>query len=411
MEHQEYTSLSLTTDYFEKLLFTIQNLFMEKHKFESIPKSTQFFGYGNYDESKPNLKKELESISSDFVNGKYLYDKTREFHKGKPIIKINNYYKSLILVYLGYDDIKTFIDEQELSDLKLNKQLSLIYDDKINQTYYYLNYYFGEDNTIIKGQTVISNNWKKIHHTYIYRQDDGTIKEHYNYGGIIRREDTIHINTKTLLDGKLVEGASEIYYIGHNDPSNVNFLIGNYCAFDMYTNTVAGKIILEKCESKEDMESKSLDETIPPYIALEIRNKRIINQGIVPKHYLELSENSPYSSIYGKIPGTYTLIFHLENGFKETLKFKINSTNFKTTPLMENVYFEEDNLELLNKGSIIHFNFKFAGIIALNKVDIYFKTYYLKQGKEKLKGTFSGIDNENRLVSGQVSIDYSPNSL
>ncbi|MGB5668146.1 MAG: hypothetical protein WBM53_14995, partial [Maribacter sp.] len=59
-----------------------------------------------------------------------------------------------------------------------------------------------------------------------------------------------------------------------------------------------------------------------------------------------------------------------------------------------------------NKGSIVHFSFDFAGIIAFDRVDIYFKTYYLKEDSEMQKGVFSGIDNENRLVNGEVSISY-----
>ena len=89
----------------------------------------------------------------------------------------------------------------------------------------------------------------------MYPQDDGSFKTHHSFGSIVRREDTLHIKTKTLLDGKLVEGGSEIYYIGHNDPSNTKFLIGTYCTFDIYTQTVAGKSIFEKCESREEMEA------------------------------------------------------------------------------------------------------------------------------------------------------------
>lgn len=406
MEKQEYLSLSLTSEVFNMVLEAIHNKFKEKHNLHNLPKASQLYGYGNFDESKSSLKNDFEDISSDFVNGKYLYDKTREFHKGKPVIKLNKYYKTLILLYLGYNDIQEFIDKHQLNSEETEKQLSLIYDKNTQKTYYYLNYYFGEDNTIIKGQTVISNNWKKIQHTYIYRQEDGSVKEHYNFGNIIRREDTIHINTKTLLDGKLVEGASEVYYIGHIEPSNVSYLIGSYCAYDIYTNTVAGKIILEKCNSKEEMIEKSKNENIPPYIAQEIRNKRIINNSIVPKNHLELSENSPYASIYDSIPGKYQLTFKFSNGNVEKLDFKILKNNFRIIPLTENVYFEKDKIDLLNKGSVIHFSFEFAGIIALDKVDIYFKTYFLREGNENPDGVYSGIDKEGKLVSDSLSIIF-----
>lgn len=407
MKKQEVDSLPLTSAYFSILLEHLQDTFRTKHKLQELPKSMQFFGYSNYDPEKPNLKSDLERIGSEFINGKYLYDKVRDFHKGKPIIKLNRYYKSVVLLYLGYDSIDAFLDGNRLEELKEEKQRSLLYDENASKTYYYLNYYFGEDDVILKGETIISNNWKKIKHAYVYPQEDGSYKEHHNFGNIVRREDTIHMHTKTLLDGKLVEGANEIYYIGHNDPSNANYLIGTYCTFDIYTNTVAGQSILEKCESREDMEVRSKKPNIPPYIAMEIRNKRIVNKSVVPKHFLEISNVSPYASIYESLSGNYELTFRFPDGYEENLTFEILATNFKIVPKTENVYIEKDSLDLLNKGSVVHFSFDFAGIIALDRVDIYFKTYYLKEDSEIQDGVFSGIDNENRLVNGEVGIRFS----
>lgn len=408
MNKQEFSSLSLTSDYFNLMLNAILYQFKEKHQLTHLPKSSQLYGYGNYDESKPSLKEDFEEISTDFINGKYLYDKTREFHKGKPIIKLNKYYKELILAYLNIEDIASFINENSISEDEKEKQLLLVYDRNTDKTDYYVNYYFGEDNVILKGKTVITNNWKKIRHTFVYPQEDGSIKEHYDFGNITRREDTVHIHTKTLLDGKLVEGATEIYYIGHNEPSYAKFLIGSYCAFDVYTNTVAGETILEKCSSKEQMEEKCLSEIIPPYIALEIRNKRIVNKSVVPKTFLEISANSPYASIYGKIPGTYEITFLLSEGIEEVFQFQILKNNFRITTLTKDVYIENDAISLLNKGSILHLKLDFAGIILLHSIDIYFKTYYLKGNKKEYKCVFSGIDNENRLVNGKGKLKFKP---
>lgn len=399
-------SLILTSGYFKILHDKVLETFKKKHNLKNISKTFQLYGYGQFDENKPNLKDDFEEIGADFINGKYLYDKSRELYKGKPLIKLSAYYKSVMLLYIGYEDFKDFMDDHELSQNDIDKQLNLINDEDIDKTYYYINYYYGEDDEILKGQTIITNNWKKIKHTYIYPQDDGTLREHYNYGNIIRREDTLHINTKTLLDGKLVEGASEIYYIGHKEPSNLNYLVGTYCTFDIYTNTVAGRCILEKCESKEVMEEKSKDPNIPAYIALEVRNKRIINNSSIPKNSLELSKMSPFASIYYCIPGIYEITFKFDDNFTEVLKFEIIATNYKIVTITENVYIEKDRVELINKGSILNLRFNFAGIFALERANIYFKTYYLKDGREFQKGVFSGIDIENRLVNGTLKIKY-----
>lgn len=407
MKYTELASLPITSKYFNLLVKKIHATFIKKHNLMELPKAFQLYGYGDYDTAKPSLKSDFEAIGTEFINGKYLYDKTRQAYKGRPLIKLNKYYKSIVLLYLGYNNFKTFISENPLGKEETDEQLALLYNEKSNKTFYYISYYYGEDNKLNKGQTIISEDFKKVTHAYVYPQDDGSFKTHHSFGSIVRREDTLHIKTKTLLDGKLVEGGSEIYYIGHNDPSNTKFLIGTYCTFDIYTQTVAGKSIFEKCESREEMEAKSKDKIIPAYIAQELRKSRIINPSVVPKDIMELSNKSPYASIYNLIPGNYVLKFELNDSSNETLKFSISEHGFQIKSHTQNVYFENENFQLINKGSILHFSFKLVGIIAIDSVDLYFKTYFLKDNSINEAGVFSGVDNENRLVSGNVFIDYS----
>ncbi|SFR73136.1 hypothetical protein [Maribacter stanieri] len=399
-------SLVLTSEYFKILIDKIHDEFIKKHGLKQLPKTFQLYGYGAFDENKPSLKSDFEALGSEFINGKYLYDKFRDFEKGKPLIKLNHYYKTIILLFLGYKDYGTFLAEHKPSEDEHEKQLTLLKSNDEDITYYYINYYFGEDNTILKGQSIISKNWKKIQHIFMYPLEDGTMREYYSHGNIKRQGDTLTIKTNTLSGDRYIDGASEIYYLGHRAPSNINYLIGTYCTFDLFTNTVAGRAILEKCESKQEMEQKSKDPNIPPYIAMEIRNKRIVNPSVVPRHALELSSNSPYASLYGKIPGTYNVTFDFADGFKEKLKFKILPSNYEIVTLTENVYIEKDRIELLNKGSVINFRFNFSGIIALERVNIYFKSYYLKNNSRNQEGVFSGIDNENRLVNGSLNVDF-----
>tara|TARA_R110002033_G_scaffold122333_2_gene164958 strand:+ start:5055 stop:6281 length:1227 start_codon:yes stop_codon:yes gene_type:complete len=400
-------ALVLRPEYFKILIDKVHEVFINKHQLTRLPKTFQLYGYGDFDEKKPNLKSDFEAIGSEFINGKYLYDKSRDLEKGKPLIKLNQYYKTILLLYLGYDNINTFLEDHKLSDFEYQKQIDLIYSHNKDVSYYYNNYYFGEDDTILKGQSIIYDNWKKIKHIFMYPLEDGTIREHFSHGSIKRQGDTISIKTNTLSGDRYIDGASEIYYIGHKSPSNIKYLIGTYCTFDLFNNSVAGRSILEKCNSKEEMEAKSKSPKIPPYIAMEVRNKRIVNNRIVPRNELELSSNSPYASLYGKLPGIYNLTFNFDDGFVETLKFKILPTNFRIITLTENVYIEKDRIELLNKGTVVNFRFNFSGIIALQRVNIYFKSYYLKTDSNTQQGVFSGIDNENRLVHGKLTVSYS----
>ena len=99
---------------------------MNKHNLVKLPKALQLYGYGDYNDAKPNLKQDFEDIGSEFINGKYLYDKSRQFEKGKPTIKLKQYYKDIILLYLGFEDFKLFLETHKISDIEHEKQHDLV---------------------------------------------------------------------------------------------------------------------------------------------------------------------------------------------------------------------------------------------------------------------------------------------
>ena len=69
----------------------------------------------------------------------------------------------------------------------------------------------------------------------------------------------------------------------------------------------------------------------------------------------------------------------------------------------------EQRQQRMNQGNIRvlteihHSTWNMQGI---DTVDIYFKTYFLKEKNEIVKGVFSGVDYENRLVNGNVFIEF-----
>jgi hypothetical protein len=101
---------------------------------------------------------DFESIGTQFINGKYLYDKSRDIEKGKFFVKLNEYYKSILLLYIGYESFNDFFKEHNISDQENKNQRALIQEDNQDATYYYINYYFGEGEIILKGQTIITHN-------------------------------------------------------------------------------------------------------------------------------------------------------------------------------------------------------------------------------------------------------------
>ncbi|OQX77448.1 MAG: hypothetical protein B6D64_08265 [Bacteroidetes bacterium 4484_276] len=69
---------------------------------------------------------------------------------------------------------------------------------------------------------------------------------------------------------------------------------------------------------------------------------------------------------------------------------------------------EKDNIDILNNGTVVHFSFHFVGIAIFSQLEIFIKTYYLTKGEKDIQGVFSGLDIENRLINGEVRVDFEP---
>ncbi len=394
----------LMTDYcFKVLSENILEKFIKENKISTAIKVKQHYGFGDFDINKPNLRAEFAKLAGGFINGKYLYDKIRELNSGKPVIKLNGYYKYVFFKYLGHDYIDSFLQSEIEDENERSKQLHLLRKSVITKNYYYISYHFGENKEVIKGQVSVLNDWKNVHYKYIYPEKDGTVKEFLYHGVIVRRSDTLHIHTKTLLGGKMVDGGNDVFYIGHSEPWAAAYLIGTYSAWDIYNKTIAGRIIFEKCESKEEMVKKSYHPKVPAYIVQEIRNKRIVNDGIVPDDFMGISHRSPYHTLFAKIPGKYELDFFVGQQKVGFFEFDIDKNTSKINTLNKGILIEKDHIEIVNNGSVVHFSFCLIGLAQFSKLEIFFKTYYLNDDTQNIEGVYSGLNMENQLINGRVN--------
>ncbi|KXX68143.1 hypothetical protein [Flammeovirga sp. SJP92] len=403
-KNQDINSIRYTSHCFEQLIKLVIQQFTLNHNQYSPKRVTQLYGFGNYDPNEPNLKSDFEKQSGDFVNGKYLYDKNRALESGKIQIKINSYYSQLMVNYIGYQDFYDFIDN-EIEDVEeKEKQLEWLNQKQNVENSYYISYHFGENKQVIKGQVEIYNDWKNVKYKYIYHQNDGTYKEFHYQGQLTKRVDIIHIRTKTLMDNKLVDSGEDILYAGHIEPNSSPFLIGTYNAFDIYNRVIAGKLIFEKFDSKDEMIEASLKREIPNYIIQEIRNQLIMNNGRVPNSSLEISSKSPFASTYEKLTGSYQINFsYAENGSAD-LQFNIDPITYKISSATEGCIFKKDDIDIIQNGSVVHFSFQLLGLSKVLSGEIFFKSFYLNQLDEPFEGVFSGMDHEGKLINGKVSI-------
>lgn len=404
----EYTitgssTLKLTAYCFDKLMIALMTKLDKQHPGILKKKVGQIYGFGGQDESAPSLKSELQALSGTFINGKYVYDKQRELASGKPFIKINKPYNLVLFEYLGYDNVLSFIKKELLDDEEKSKQIKLIQDKTTAENHYYISYHFGEYKKIVKSQTTVKDNWKRVEYKYVYPQDDGTVKYFTYYGDIKKRADALHIQTRTFLDGKMVPSGENILYIGYGDPAKSKYLLGVFSAFDINNKLIAVKSIHEKCTSKEEMVSLSLEKKVPGYIAQELRNQRIQNEIHIPNDKMELSPKSPYYLTYEKISGNYKFQFESNQNDISELGITIDPDTYKITSSEAGILINNDDIQLVHNASILNIKLTLSGQTPFLQLDIYIKTYYLKDKTKKAKGKFCGIDFENRLSAGDVS--------
>jgi len=397
--------LSLTKYNFDKLVIAIMNKFKEKYGIKTINDS-QLFGFGNYNDIKPNLKSEFEDITKGYINGKYLYNKNRELKQGRPIIKLSREYKKVFFNYLGYDGVKSFLENEVVDELELEKQFSLLEATHSNEDFYYCTYYFGEDQKMIKGKLIIYNNWSNVELRFVYF-DENNIKSEYIFYGVIKiSEDFMFIHTKYIVKNIKKEGANFTFFIGKSTPTERNYLIGTYSGFDKYNSAIAGKMILKKFADKKAMESEFATRQVNPLFTQELRKERIIVESHVPSHSSKISNKSPYASLFSKLSGNYLFSFY-NNSEKKlySLKLSIDPHNYNILSNDFNLIIENDIVKLINRGQNVYLDFEVHGVSYLQKISMYIKMYYLMNSENEVFGVYSGIDVNNNPINGKVKIE------
>ena len=395
-------TLLLTKQVFMTLLNSIISQFKSSHPPFKY-KDSQLYGFGNYDSEKPNLKDELETLLKGYVNGKYLYNKYREATTGKPVIKISREYRSLFFKYLGYKNVFEYIESDLFTLEEKNKQLVLLNNIEAIDDHYYICYYYGEDNKMIKGQVIIYNGWKTIEIKYFYNHENQEKMVYTFFGTVSYSEDFVHFDTKYFAGNKKNEGGKFIFFIGKSSPSERHYLIGTYSGFDKYDRAIAGKMILKKFDSKAEIDMEVNDPSFDSIICQELNKNRIIVESNIRKNPLMFSKKSPYAKVLMNSYGNYSFFFELEDNLFE-LKIKIDKYHFNIISLNNFIIIEEDKVSVINKGQILNFDFSISGMFHLQKVSIYINVFDFTNHEIESRGDFIGVDINNNIVSGKLLV-------
>ena len=393
--------LILTKAVLSILIEKIIENFTEKYTIKDNYTEAQLFGFGNFDEDKPSLKKDFELIFKDYINGKYLYNKSRETSTGKPFIKISRDYKYIFFNYLGYKDVYEFIAQDFINPDQKNQQLKILQQEKDIEDFFYVCYYYGEDKKMHKGQVIIYKKWKNVEFKYVYENKKGQTGIYSYYGNVINSEGFVFFDTKFYIGNKKNEGAKFIFFVGKSSPHERNYLIGTYTGLDKYDNTIAGKIILKKVGSRAKMEEEASKKNFDPIFSLELNKKRIIVESIIKKNPMMFSATSPYAQILNDISKKYILTFQNGEDFHE-IPVQLQKSHMNIKSLNSSFILINDQINLIDKGQIIYLTFSVKGLFYIQKTSIYVKSYDLLQNKNNTIGKYTAIDINNDIISGNV---------
>lgn len=301
----------------------------------------QLYGFGNYNEDKPNLKGFISEISGKWINGKYLYNKIKEIEK-EPTknIKLRRDYLSLLIVAAGYDNYSDYIKNSTYLSENTRKKEGENFEEDTNDidALYYVGYYVEDRQYYIKSKFTIykmkTASWEIL---YWEKNDDPTF---YTYFG------------KCVPIG---ETALSFYFSKENSNLNkecfINLFFGNkmkvkpillgaYNGFGRNNNPVIGKLVFERVDNAVIQNEKVKNKEVNPIFHHYLFSQRLEVDGILPHKDSDLSVSINRHEIINFLIGSYQGFYLDENNYLipvyfdvlnelGELKLKISNKNFR----------------------------------------------------------------------------------
>jgi len=274
----------------------------------------QLYGFNKYDKSLPSIKKLILDKTDQWVNGKYLYNKHREWKKGAHIITLTREFVFIYFKTLGYRDVRDFIMNSSLSEVAIAEQINLEKPISVNlQNEYYVGYYIGEEGNVICTRLFLSEHNLKVRWVLAYWEKEENYSE-YVYEGIIQYQQNgmnfIFKNEDTILDRCLF-----ISIFCERQLIVKPFLVGAYSGYDRNRQPVIGEVIFQRVSSAEEQIRIIESNKVNPIISQHISGRRWLVSGRTLQSITDLSPESKFAdAIEGLIKDFRGLFVSVENG-------------------------------------------------------------------------------------------------
>jgi hypothetical protein len=382
-ENKTKGTLILDGDVFSKLHQELISKFRVKYEIDSnLIIDYQLYGFNNFDENLPSIKKMIDSENGLYLNGKYLYNKWRLYKNGAKLIKLSREFSFAYFHTLGYKDVYDFLDRSEFINEKDKNNQYGIFEKKIisNDKEYYVGYYIGENKSVIKTKLTISIGLKEVEWV-LYYWEENKLSTFVYHGTILDLRSIITVLFKKENSNTDRDAYMSIYY-GNEKVMHKPFLKGIYAGYDFNVQPVSGEIVFQRVSSTTIQEEMAQSKgEISPVIENYLYNKRLIIQNILPQNILELSNYSQYINNIERIQGYYS-------GFSSTSNEQIN--------FIKITIFKSGKIKLIINNSVY-----FSGLLQIDNNDLIFVSKLESLDRKlKLSIALNGNTEEKLFLTG-----------
>ena len=333
--------IELSNGFFLGLHKEILSIFTKQYSIEIKTLTVfQLYGFGNYNEDKPNLKEFIIEKTGKWINGKYLYNKVKEVEKGNSkSVKMRRDYLSLLIIAAGYDDYNQYLNDSPFlnSNIRDAEYNNLQETSNGTDSLYYVGYYVEDRQYYIKSKFTIHKmktaSWEIL---YWEKNSEPT---YYTYFGkcVPTGESALSFYFSKENSSLKKECFVNIFY--GNNMQTKPVLLGAYCGFNRNNSPVIGKLIFEQVNDYETQDLKVKSKDINPIFHHYLYSQRMEVEGILPHKDSDLSVSANRLGIVNFLIGEYFGFYLDENNYLIPIFFevlnelgelalKINNKNF-----------------------------------------------------------------------------------
>jgi len=398
------SGLALTPTVFQALHKALLSSFKENYKLN--PDSLvdyQLYGFNYYDETQPSIKNLILEKTGKWVNGKYLYNKYREWKKGINPIQFTREFVFIYFQTLGLKDINEFIQTSDLTESRIQEQLSLtkpIPSVDLKEDFY-VGYYEGEEGSIIYCKLTLIEQTEQAQIDLIYWEEEKEFSEYTYSGAIIYQQNGMSFffrNEDTILDRS--------QFIGIYCERQIKvkpFLVGTISGYDRDRRPVVAEIIFQKVDSMKELKAVTKNKKVNSIIAQYLSGRRWTVENKMIQKLVDLSPLSKHAKIIENFLKPYKGVFiSIKHGIF-VIELTVNDNTGNSTFRIAGHPVYKGLIKVQASGQLLVGSF----VNMITQVPLYMSIEVLAIREQIFTGDLMGVSRFDESFSGKIYISVS----